>query len=225
MTADLAARRDLGAGPLTELYDRALRLAADHHREQRRKGSQVPYLSHLLSVSALVLEHGGSEAAAIAGLLHDAVEDAPEGEGPAVLERIGAEFGAHVADVVRACSDGLDAAGNRSGTWASRKVAYVGALSAKSADALLVTAADKTHNARCIAADVAAYGADFWAVFNACRHQLVWYYAAVESAVARRLDNPAAVRSLARAVDDLVAVSGLERPEPAAEPPVCGCGG
>lgn len=223
MTADLTDRRDLGAGPLSESYDQALVFAAGHHRDQRRKGSQIPYLSHLISVSALVLEHGGSEAAAIAALLHDAVEDAPDGEGPAVLEGITASFGTAVAETVRACSDGLDAAGNRSGTWAERKTPYVRALQTKTQDALLVTAADKTHNARCIAADVRAYGPSFWTVFNACPHQLLWYYGAVQRAVAARLDNPAAVRALDLAVSDLVTVSGLERPAPSTTPPPCDC--
>lgn len=223
MTADLTTRRGLGSGPLSERYDQALLFAAAHHRAQRRKGSQIPYLSHLMTVSALVLEHGGGEAAAIAGLLHDAVEDAVDGQGPAVLERISTAFGSDVADLVRACSDGLDEAGARSGTWAERKTPYVRALNSKSADALLVTAADKTHNARCIAVDVRMYGPVFWTVFNACRHQLVWYYAAVEAAVAVRLHNEAAVRALRLAVSDLIAVADVERPEPSSVPPMCDC--
>src|SRR3954447_25583269 len=114
-TTALEARKDLGAGPLAERFDDALAYAARHHRQQLRKGSQVPYMSHLMSVSALVLEHGGSEDQAIAALLHDAVEDAPAGQGGAVLADIRSRFGDVVADIVRACVDGLDADGNRSG--------------------------------------------------------------------------------------------------------------
>ena len=116
--AALEARKTLGAGPLSERFDEALAYASRHHREQLRKGSRVPYMSHLMSVSATVLEHGGSEDQAIAALLHDAVEDAPDGEGPRVLAEIRERFGKPVADIVEACSDGLDAAGNRSGAWA-----------------------------------------------------------------------------------------------------------
>jgi (p)ppGpp synthase/HD superfamily hydrolase len=188
-----------------------------------RKGSQIPYLSHLMSVSALVLEYGGSEVAAIAGLLHDAVEDAPQGQGPAVLTDIGRAFGPDVAAIVRACSDGLDEAGNRSGTWAQRKTSYVETLPSKSGDALLVTAAGKTHNAGCIAADVRAYGSAFWSVFNACPHQLAWYYAAVEAVVGDNLANQAAVRALSAAVHDLIEVAGVPRPVASAEPPACEC--
>ena len=126
--SSMEARLTLGAGDLGPRYDDALIYAAAHHRHQMRKGCRVPYLAHLMSVSALVLEHGGSEVAAIGGLLHDAVEDAPRGEGPRVLAEIEGKFGAEVARIVRACSDGLDEAGNRSGTWVERKQPYLQAL-------------------------------------------------------------------------------------------------
>ena len=211
MTATMETRSATGSGPLSERYDRALQFAAEHHREQLRKGSQVPYLTHLMSVSALVLEHGGSEDQAIAGLLHDAVEDAPEGQGRAVLADIRERFGDAVADIVRACSDGLDADGNRSGTWPERKLPYVEGLATKPADALLVTAADKTHNGLCIAADVRRYGQDFWTTFNAGREELLWYYTSVERAVAERLPGSSIADALRRAVDELVAAAGTER--------------
>src|SRR4051794_6950252 len=179
MTTTLQDRREMGCGALSERFDEALFYASRHHREQLRKGSQVPYMTHLMSVSALVLEHGGSEDQAIAALLHDAVEDAPAGQGPAVLHEIRERFGDAVADIVRACSDGLDESGNRSGTWAERKSAYVAGLADKPADALLVTAADKTHNGLCIASDVRRYGQDFWSTFNASTAELLWYYTSV----------------------------------------------
>src|SRR4051812_40895977 len=159
MTKTLQDRREKGCGPLSERFDDALVYAARHHRDQLRKGSRVPYMTHLMSVSALVLEHGGTEDQAIAGLLHDAVEDAPPGQGGAVLAEICERWGDAVADTVLACSDGLNDAGERKGTWQERKHAYVDGLPDKSLDALLVTAADKTHNGLCIAADVRCYGA------------------------------------------------------------------
>lgn len=117
---DLQTRQTFGYGPLTPRYDDALMFAAAHHRHQLRKGSRIPYLSHLMSVSSLVLEHGGSQDAAIAGLLHDAVEDAPDGQGPAILQEIGSRFGDAVKATVASCSDGLDDQGNRTGNWAER---------------------------------------------------------------------------------------------------------
>src|SRR3954466_10959971 len=113
MTTTLEARRELGCGPLTERFDEALLFAARHHREQLRKGSRVPYMTHLMSVSALVMEHGGSEDQASAAVLPAGGEDAPAGAGGAVLAEIRSRFGDAVADIVRACSGGLDADGNR----------------------------------------------------------------------------------------------------------------
>jgi (p)ppGpp synthase/HD superfamily hydrolase len=123
MTTTLESRAAMGAGPLSERFDDALRFAARHHRQQLRKGSRVPYMTHLMSVSALVLEHGGSEDQAIAALLHDAVEDAPAGQGGAVLAEIRERFGDAVAEMVAACSDGLNDSGERKGTWQERKQA------------------------------------------------------------------------------------------------------
>jgi hypothetical protein len=112
---------------------------------------------------------------------------------------------------VRACSDGLDADGNRSGTWAERKRPYVAGLTDKPLDALLVTAADKTHNGLCIAADVRRYGQGFWSTFNASRDELLWYYASVDRAVAERLPDSSIAEALHRAVDELVTAAGAER--------------
>jgi (p)ppGpp synthase/HD superfamily hydrolase len=105
---DLTDRTTLGAGALSTRFDEALRFAFERHRFHLRKGSRVPYLSHLMSVSALVLEYGGSESQAIAGLLHDAVEDAAPGQGPDVLQAIGEQFGESVRSMVAACSDSLN---------------------------------------------------------------------------------------------------------------------
>jgi (p)ppGpp synthase/HD superfamily hydrolase len=187
----------LGSGPLGPRYDRALAMAAEHHRTQLRKGSQVPYLSHLLSVSALVLEHGGS-----AGLLHDAVEDAPDGRGPAVLDEIGATFGPAVAAMVAACSDNPND-GSGELPWRQRKEAYVATLATKPADALLVTACDKVHNGSRIAADAATYGPEFFDRFAGGRDGLRWYYAACRDAIAARTPGAPVVRALDRVVADL----------------------
>ena len=112
---------------------------------------------------------------------------------------------------MRACSDGLDADGNRSGTWAERKRPYVAGLSDKPLDALLVTAADKTHNGLCIAADVRRYGQSFWSTFNASRDELLWYYTSVERLVTERLPDSSIAEALRRAVDELVTAAGTER--------------
>src|SRR3712207_253379 len=157
-------------------------------------------MTHLMSVSALVLEHGGSEDQAIAALLHDAVEDAAPGTGGAVLVDIRTRFGGPFADIVRACSAGLDEAGVRCWTLSGRISARSAALGHKPLAALLVTAADKTHNGLCIAADVRRYGQDFWTTFNAGREELLWYYTSVERAVADRLPGSSITGALRREI-------------------------
>lgn len=111
------------AHQLTSRFDDALQLASELHRKQKRKGSPVPYISHLLIVAGTVLDDGGTEDEAIAALLHDAVED--QG-GKAVAERIRERFGDRVAEVVLACSD---ADTMPKPPWRERKDAYIAHLS------------------------------------------------------------------------------------------------
>ena len=160
---------------------RPLRCAIDAHGEQARKGTEITYVSHLLAVSALVLEHGGDEELAIAGLLHDAVEDANDGDGTATAARIRAAFGDRVADVVLGCSDTDE---QPKPPWRQRKERYIAHLAEAPDDVVLVSACDKLHNARCTVADLREYGADFWlgapgVTFNAGPEDQRWYYEAL----------------------------------------------
>ncbi len=107
---------------LTTRYDDALTYAAELHRSQTRKGTNIPYLSHLLAVSSLVLEAGGDEDLAIAGLLHDSLEDQGASTSYEVLEQ---RFGSRVADIVRECSDAEPAPGEQKPPWQARKRAYL----------------------------------------------------------------------------------------------------
>jgi hypothetical protein len=98
----------------------------------------------------------------------------------------------------------------------------VAGLAGKPLDALLVTAADKTHNGLCIAADVRRYGQGFWSTFNASRDELLWYYTSVERAVAERLPDSSITDALHRAVDELLAAAGTERDTVPAAPSTAG---
>ena len=135
-------------------------LATDHHRRQLRKGTAIPYVSHLLSVAALTLEMGGTETEAIAALLHDAVED---GGGPPMLARIEAEFGADAARIVLANSD---SDGEPKPPWSERKRAYIDSIAHKQPDELRVSLADKLHNARAILLDYRTHGDAMWTRFS-----------------------------------------------------------
>jgi (p)ppGpp synthase/HD superfamily hydrolase len=155
---------------LSPRFEEALAFAAELHAEQRRKGTDIPYISHLLAVAGLVLEHGGSEDEAIAALLHDAVED--QG-GLQTLDLIRNKFGDEVALIVDACTD---AHTQPKPPWKERKQAYIDAIPHKPEAARRVSLADKVHNARSILADVRVHGDGFWARFSASKADSIWYY-------------------------------------------------
>lgn len=186
---------------LTRKFDEALAFAVDLHRGQSRKGTGVPYVSHLLSVTALVLEHGGTEEQAIAALLHDAVED--QGGRP-TAESIRARFGDVVADIVEGCTD-TDVSPKP--PWRGRKEAYVARVRKELAHVRLVSAADKLHNARTMVTDLRIHGPALWKRFNAGRNETLWYLNALVEAF-REAGTTPIVEELARTVAELEAVSG-----------------
>ena len=179
--------------PLSPRFNGALSLAADLHRNQPRKGTDIPYVSHLLAVASIALEFGADEDEAIAALLHDAVEDAPKelGDGAASVVRrlIEFQFGQHVRELVDACTDAdrRDEYGNKP-PWMARKVAYVNAVGDKSPSECLVALADKVHNARAILRDFITYRDELWCRFNkeAGRDGTLGYYRGLVDAFASR---------------------------------------
>lgn len=155
---------------LSERYDEALVFAHRLHRRQTRKGCATPYIAHLLSVSALVLEHGGDEDQAIAALLHDAVED--QG-GDAVRREIRRRFGDRVAAIVDDCTD---ADRTPKPPWRARKEAYLNRLRTLPETSRLVVLADKVHNARTLLLDYRTVGEALWSRFTGRRAGTLWYY-------------------------------------------------
>ena len=176
--------------PLSDRFEAALVAAHGIHRLQSRKGTQVPYVAHILGVASLVLEYGGNEAQAVAALLHDAIEDAPEEMGPEWVRRtIRFEFGADVLAIVEHCTD-TDVTPKP--PWLERKKAYVARVATTPPDALLVSAADKLHNVRALVRDYRAIGESLWPRFNpdAGRAGVLGYYRALVTVLMPRLQNP-----------------------------------
>lgn len=181
---------------LTGRFEKALVYAATAHACQYRKGTGIPYVSHLLAVAGLVLENGGSENEAIAALLHDTVED----QGGAVrLEMVRADFGDEVASIVKECSD-TDTFPKP--PWRERKEAYLAHLPEKSRSARLVSAADKVHNARCVVEDYRQRGESLWEIFRGGREGTLWFYRAVADALRKAEETPL-VAELDRVVKEL----------------------
>src|SRR6266567_5851313 len=151
-------------------FDEALRFASKKHGGQTRKGTDVPYIAHLMGVASLVLEAGGDEDMAIAALLHDIVEDCG---GAPMLKEVRRRFGSRVAKVVDGCTD---ADTYPKPPWRQRKEKYIEHLKEADAGTRLVSAADKLNNMRSILSDYRAIGEFVWSRFNGGREGTLWYY-------------------------------------------------
>ena len=187
--------------PMSPRFAEAFALAERLHREQVRKKTQVPTISHLMAVTALVLENGGGEEEAIAALLHDAAEDCG---GRPILDEIRRRFGDSVASIVEGCSDTLETPKPR---WQPRKESYLEHLESAPAQTLLVSLADKVHNVRSLAFEYRRVGDRLWQRFTASREQTLWYYHSLLEIFRRRCHEQleSLVDELARALDDLEA--------------------
>ena len=165
--------------PYGEKFEDALVYAARLHRDQARKGSRVPYVTHLLAVAAIVGENGGTEEEVVAALLHDAPEDAG---GRERLEEIRERYGDEVAEIVAGCTDTYE---DPKPAWRPRKEAYVAHVAEASSSVRLVSAADKLHNARSILADLRSLGEELWDRFTGGKRGTLWYYRTLTEAYKR----------------------------------------
>jgi len=183
---------------LSQRFEDALVYSARLHAKQIRKGTTIPYVSHLLGVAGIVLEHGGNEVETIAALLHDAVED--QG-GADTREEIRRRFGDAVVSIVDGCTD---AEVIPKPPWKERKEQYIARLSHASPSILLVSAADKLHNARAILGDYRALGENLWDRFNGGKEGTLWYYKSLVDA----FKQAAAGTALAPLIEELERVVG-----------------
>ncbi len=178
-------------------FDQALVYAHQLHATQTRKGTTVPYIGHLLAVAAIVIENGGAEDEVIAALLHDAVED--QG-GATVRAEISQRFGEPVALIV----DGLsDTDQTPKPPWRQRKEAYIAHLAEAPSSVLLVSLADKIHNANSILRDLRNEGDSVWSRFAGCKQGSLWYYRALVEAFRARGEYPKLVSDLERVVNEM----------------------
>lgn len=171
---------------LSPRFNDALVFACTAHATQKRKGTEIPYVAHLLGVASIALDNGADEEQAIAALLHDAVED----QGVTV-EQIAAVFGPRVAGMVADCTD---SAGPDKPEWRARKEAYIAGLGSKPQESLLVSVSDKTHNARAIVDDRIEIGPALWGRFTGGREGTLWYYRALADRFEALLPGPPARR-------------------------------
>lgn len=230
----MAAPGRLATTMLTDRYKQALQFTAEVHEGHTKKGSDVAYLSHLLSVSALVMENDGDEDEAIAGLLHDSVEDRgdnyrtrcgakpPEGRG-ALKHDLEKLFGARVRDLVMHCTDdeylpeGKPAEKGTPAEWRARKEAYLKRLATQlDTGALRVSCADKLHNARAILVDYQTQGDEVWQRFRAkSKAEQLWYYRSLSKVFTERAaqHRDTGLKRLADQLDAVVRAIERQRPD------------
>lgn len=178
----------------TDAMTRAFEIAREFHKKDTRKGTDIPYISHLMAVSALVTEHGGSETQAAAALLHDTLEDTA-----ITFESLSAQMGTEVAQIVRDCSDTEKQPGQDKEPWEIRKAHYLEKLDAKSIGdpSLLVALADKVHNIETTLTDTRAMShaerVAYFGKFNAGWDKQHGWYSALVDAFTAKVTEPEAL--------------------------------
>jgi (p)ppGpp synthase/HD superfamily hydrolase len=185
--------------PTSARFLAALNYATTLHTESR-KDTTIPYISHLYSVAALVMESNGSEEEVIAALLHDAVEDHG---GVKTLEKIRSDYGEEVAAIVDGCTDDAPPEGQEKRPWRERKEEYVAHIASASKSVRLVSNADKLHNARCILRDYREIKEKIWDRFTGKKEGSLWYYRALADAFLSNPANTFLAEELNRVVSEL----------------------
>jgi (p)ppGpp synthase/HD superfamily hydrolase len=165
---------------LSARFEEALVYATQAHCRQMRKQTEVPYIAHVLGVTAIALEYGATEAEAIAALLHDVVEDCG---GAPRLREIRERFGESVARIVEGCTDTDE---KPKPPWRERKEQYLAHLAHADASTVLVSASDKLHNARSILRDLREEGDSVWTRFKGGKEGTLWYYKSLVAALRKR---------------------------------------
>ena len=205
---------------LTDRFAQAFAFASVVHASQTRKGTAIPYLSHLMGVASFVLEHGADEDTAIAALLHDAPED--QG-GYAMLAQIKARFGDRVEKIVHGCTDTFE---DPKPAWQKRKEDYIAHLDREADMATcLVSVADKLHNARAILHDLRNVGVAVFERFSVSQGQTGWYYGNLARVFHRRLageEAEALANALRHAIGEIAGHKGCEGFRAGAKRGMCG---
>jgi (p)ppGpp synthase/HD superfamily hydrolase len=185
---------------LSQQFEKALLYATRIHRGQLRKKSKIPYIAHILGVTAISLEYGADETEAIGALLHDAVEDCG---GAKRLRDIERKFGKAAARIVDGCTD-TDQIPKP--PWRERKEKYIAHLDKASAATRLVSASDKLHNARAILRNLREEGDELWSRFNGGKEGTLWYYRSIVTAFRKHGKNEL-VDELQRVVSEIEALA------------------
>ena len=187
---------------LSEKFEEALIYATRVHGNQTRKKTGIPFVAHILGVTAIALEYGGNETEAIGALLHDTVEDCGGAER---LRDIREKFGDEVASIVDGCTDTYE---TPKPPWLQRKQAYIEHLNDSDSPTRLVSASDKLHNTRAILAEFRRSGLEVFERFSGKKDGTLWYYRALVTAFRRHGNHEDLIDELDRVVSEIEKLVG-----------------
>ena len=190
---------------LSEKFEEALVYATQAHGNQMRKKTGIPFVAHILGVTAIALEYGASETEAISALLHDTVEDCG---GADRLRDIREKFGDDVAGIVDGCTDTYE---TPKPPWLERKRAYIEHLKDSDSSTRLVSASDKLHNTRAILAELRRHGTDVFDRFGGKKDGTLWYYRALVTAFREHGNHTDLIGELDRVVTEIEKLTGARR--------------
>jgi (p)ppGpp synthase/HD superfamily hydrolase len=182
---------------LSEQFEEALIYATRAHCNQTRKKTGIPYIAHILGVTAIALEYGANETEAIGALLHDTVEDCGGAER---LRDIRQKFGEDVARIVDGCTDSDQTPKPQ---WLDRKRAYIEHLKDSDSSTRLVSASDKLHNTRAILAELRRTGLEVFERFAGKKDGTLWYYRALVTAFRQHGEHADLIDELDRVVSEI----------------------
>ena len=168
----------------------AIIFAARKHEGQKRKGTDIPYLSHPMEVMQILTAAGCPEWVIVAGILHDTLEDKQT-----TAREIRELFGQDILDIVRSESE------DKSRSWIERKQAAIDRLSGDTLETKLVCCADKLANLRSMYADKRETGEKLWGRFNAAKDDMRWCYQSIAEKLETSLSGYAMYRELTELVE------------------------
>jgi (p)ppGpp synthase/HD superfamily hydrolase len=189
---------------LSEKFEEALIYATRAHSNQRRKNTGIPFVGHILGVTAIALDYGANETEAIGALLHDTVEDCGGAER---LRDIREKFGDDVARIVDGCTDTYEAP---KPPWMERKRAYIEHLKDSDSSTRLVSASDKLHNTRAILAELRRHGTKVFDRFAGKKDGTLWYYRTLVTAFRQHGDHEDLIDELNRVVTEIEKLVGKQ---------------
>ena len=190
---------------ISEKFEEALVYATQAHGNQMRKKTGIPFVAHILGVTAIALEYGASETEAISALLHDTVEDCG---GADRLRDIREKFGDDVAGIVDGCTDAYE---TPKPPWLERKRAYIEHLKDSDSSTRLVSASDKLHNTRAILAELRRHGTDVFDRFGGKKDGTLWYYRTLVTAFREHGNHTDLIDELDRVVTEIEKLAGVRR--------------